>query len=386
MFMGIKSIHYFDNCATTKVDSEVMDIIADYATEKYFNPSARSSFSLEVANDIAYARSKIGKLLGAQDKELVFTSGGTEADNLAIFGSLRAKKGNIIASAIEHSAVYNTVQILAERGYEIRMANVFADGHIDVEDLLSKVDGETRLVCFMHISNETGAVNDVRTINSLVKQKNPKAVTFVDGIQAVGKIPVNLKYFGIDLYSFAGHKIHASKGIGCLYVKSGLHFASTVFGGGQERGIRSGTEFVGGIVGLAKAVELAHQNLQKNRDVFCAYKKVIREQLKQVTDWQENCTVEVSPAIMSLAFADIKAEVLLHMLEKYGIIVGTGSACSSKNKYSRLSKAIGLADKYAEGILRISFSRFNTLDEVDLLANKLADCVVELRRTMLGTR
>lgn len=377
-------IHYFDNCATTKVDEDVMRIITEYATEKYFNPSARSSFSLGIANEIACARAKISKLLSAQDKELIFTSGGTEADNLAIFGSLREKKGNIIASAIEHSAVYNTVHSLSDRGYEVRFAKVLSDGHIDVDDLLDKVDCNTKLVCFMHVSNETGAVNDIKHINGLIKQKNPNAVTFVDGVQAVGKVPVNLRYFGVDMYSFAGHKIHASKGVGCLYVKSGVHLNPTVFGGGQERGMRSGTEYVGGIVGLARAVEAAQQNLQQNSEKFCNYKEIIREQLNDIDDWQENCTKNVSPAIMSLAFADIKGEVLLHMLEKYDIIVGTGSACSSKSKHSRLSQAIGLADRYAEGILRISFSKYNTADEVKLLADKLAVCVKELRKTMLG--
>lgn len=376
--------HYFDNCATTRVDDDVMRIITEYATNKYFNPSARSSFSLEIANDIAKSRSTIAKLLGAVDKELLFTSGGTEADNLAIFGSLRAKRGNIVVSAIEHSAVYNTVMELSNRGYEVRFANVLNGGHIDVDDLISKVDDETLLVCFMHVSNETGAVNDVRLINSFVKGKNPRAVTFSDGVQAVGKVAVNLKYFGVDMYSFAGHKIHASKGIGCLYVKSGVKLNPTVFGGGQERGMRSGTEYVGGIVGLAKAVEKVQASLNDNAIKYNDYKTVVRKHLSNVDNWRENCTQNCSPAIMSLAFADIKGEVLLHMLEKYDIIVGTGSACSSKNKQSRLSKAIGLDNNYAEGVLRISFSKYNTLDEVELLGAKLALCARELRKTMLG--
>lgn len=377
-------IHYFDNCATTRVDDEVMRILTDYATEKYFNPSARSSFSLNIANDIAAARSVIADCLAASDKELYFTSGGTEADNLAVFGSLRVKKGNVVLSPIEHSAVYNTANELSSRGYEIRYAKALSDGHIDVDDLLSKVDKDTVLVCFMHVSNETGAVNDVRRINATVKAVNPRTVTFSDGVQAVGKIPVNLHYLGVDLYSFAGHKIHASKGIGCLYVKNSVRLAPTLFGGGQERGMRSGTEFVGGIVGLAKAVRLATDRVTENAERYLSYKQIIRDALVQTPDWKENCTENCSPAIMSLAFADIKGEVLLHMLEKYDIIVGTGSACSSKSKQSRLSKAIGLDNNYSEGVLRISFSKYNTLDEVRLLADKLAQCVRELRKTMLG--
>jgi len=361
-----------------------MQIITQYATEKYYNPSARSTFSLEVANDLSNARSIIAKALGVSGSELVFTSGGTESDNLAINGSLRVKKGNIVFSEIEHSAVYNTVTELSSRGYEVRFVNVLPDGHIDIDDFVSKIDNDTLLACFMHVSNETGAINDIRKLNSLIKAKNPRVVTFSDGVQAVGKIPINLRYFGVDMYSFSGHKIHASKGIGCLYVKSGVRLNPVVYGGGQERGIRSGTEYVGGIIGLAKAVQLAQTNLSDNTEKFLEYKNIVRSRLNNVENWRENCTENVSPAIMSLAFADIKGEVLLHMLEKYDIVIGTGSACSSKNKHSRLSKAIGLDGNYAEGVVRISFSKYNTLEEAILLGDKLALCVKELRKTMLG--
>lgn len=377
-------IHYFDNCATTRVDSDVMQIITDYATTKYFNPSARSTYSLQINNDIAISRSAIVKNLNASDGELVFTSGGTEADNLAIFGSIRSKRGNIVLSGIEHSAVYNAVQELSSKGYEVRLAKVLPDGHIDIEDYIAHVDDNTLLACFMHVSNETGAINDVRLINRMVKSRNCKVVTFVDGVQAVGKIPVNLRYLDVDLYSFAGHKIHASKGIGCLYIKKGVKLNPIVFGGGQERGLRSGTEYVGGIIGLSKAVHNAVENLNVNAEIYDNYKRIIRNGLSCIDNWKENCIYYVSPAIMSIAFADIKGEVLLHMLEQYDIIVGTGSACSSKNKHSRLSKTINLSDSYAEGVIRISFSKYNTVEEVEILAEKLALCVKELRQTMLG--
>ena len=377
-------IHYFDNCATTKVDDDIVDLVVEYHTTKYFNPSARSSFSLQIANDIAVAHEKVAKALGATAQEIVFTSGGTESNNLAIFGSLRTKRGNIVVTASEHSAVYNTVTELIGRGYEVRYANVLHDGHIDVEDFISKVDSETLLACFMHVNNETGAVNDVRKINTLAKAKNPKTVTFSDGVQAVGKISVNLRYLGVDLYSFAGHKIHCTKGIGGLFVKTGVRLVPTVFGGGQEKGLRSGTEYVGGIVALSVAVSRAQSLVADNTARFNSYKQIIREALNTVPDWQENCVLDVSPAIMSLAFADIKGEVLLHMLEKYDIVVGTGSACSSKNKQSRIAKAIGLDSRYTEGILRISFCKYNTQEEVELLGEKLAECVLQLRKTMMG--
>lgn len=377
-------IHYFDNCATTRVDDDIAEIIAQYHTTKYFNPSARSSFSAQIANDVSIAHEKVAKALGASPQEIVFTSGGTESNNLAIFGAIRSKRGNIVVTASEHSAVYNTVTELMNRGYEVRYANVLHDGHIDVDDFISKIDSETLLACFMHVNNETGAINDVKKINALVKAKNSKTVTFSDGVQAVGKIPVNLRYLGVDLYSFAGHKIHCTKGIGGLYVKNGVKLNPTTYGGGQERGLRSGTEYVGGIVALSIAVHRAQSLVAENTSHYENYKQLIRNSLQDVANWRENCVDNVSPAIMSLAFADIKGEVLLHMLEKYDIIVGTGSACSSKNKQSRIAKAIGLSANYSEGVLRISFSKYNTLEEVQLLAEKLAECVNELRKTMLG--
>lgn len=377
-------IHYFDNCATTRVDDDIVDLLRKYHTEFYFNPSARSSFSLQISNDLSKAREQLAKALGATSQEIIFTSGGTESDNLAILGSIHAKRGNIVVTTAEHSAVYNTVSELASRGYEIRYADVLPDGHIDIDDFVEKVDGETLLACFMHVNNETGAVNDIRRINDLVKVKNSKTVTFSDGVQAIGKIPVNLRYLGVDLYSFAGHKIHCSKGIGALYVKNSVKLSAIQQGGGQEKGLRSGTEYVGGIIALSNAVLRAKENVSTNAEQFANYKEIIRNALCKIEDWRENCVTDVSPAIMSLAFANIKGEVLLHMLEKYDIIVGTGSACSSKNKQSRIAKAIGLPQNYSEGIIRISFSKYNNLQEVEYLGEKLAECALQLRKTMLG--
>lgn len=377
-------IHYFDNCATTRMDGDIINTLIKYAATEYYNPSARSTFSLNIANEITCARESIARNLVASSDELYFTAGGTESDNIAIQGSLRAKHGNIVVTSIEHSAVYNVMSELSNRGYEIRYANVQSDGHIDIDDFVSKIDDQTLLACFMHVSNETGAINDIKTLNGKVKAKNPKTVTFSDGVQAVGKIPVNLRYLGVDMYSFAGHKIHGSKGSGCLYIKNGVRINPVIFGGGQEKGLRSGTEYVGGIIALSQAVELACKNLPTNTLKFTSYKQVIRDGLAVVDNWKENCVENVSPAIMSLAFADIKGEVLLHMLEKYDIIVGTGSACSSKNKQSRLAKTIGLDSRYSEGIIRISFSKYNTLEEVELLADKLKESVVQLRTIMLG--
>ncbi len=377
-------IYYFDNCATTRTDDDVTTILDTFAKETYYNPSARSTFSLQVSNKLNEAREQIAKLVGADPSEIYFTSGGTESDNIAIFGSAKPKSGNIVVTASEHSAVYNAVMQLGSKGYEVRLTNVTDDGHIDVADFLSKVDDKTVLACFMHVNNETGAINDVKQINASVKAKNPRTVTLSDGVQAVGKVPVNLHNLGVDFYSMSGHKIHGSKGTGFLYAKKGARFTPIVFGGGQENGMRSGTEYVGGQIALATALKKATSLLAENAEKYATYKQIIRNALADIPDWRENCTENCSPAIMSLAFADIKGEVLLHMLEAYDIIVGTGSACSSKNKQSRIAKAIRLNMSYVEGIIRISFSKYNDLQQVQKLAVSLATCVKQLRKTMLG--
>lgn len=377
-------IHYFDNCATTPIDSDVLHQINEYQENKFYNPSARSNHSLSVANDITNAREIIAQLLGAEARELYFTSGGTESDNIGLFGAIRAKSGNIVATASEHSAVYNTLMHLQNKGYEVRLAKVNRDGHIDIEDFISKVDANTLLACFMHVNNETGAINDVKEINRRVKTANARTITFSDGVQALGKVPVNLRSLGVDVYAMSGHKIHAGKGIGLLYVKSGVRLNPIVHGGGQELGIRSGTEYVGGIIGLATALEKAVVALSLNTKMFNDYKLQIRSSLAEIPGWCENCTDNCSPAIMSLAFADIKGEVLLRMLEDNDVIVGTGSACSSRNKQSRIAKVIGLPQKYSEGLVRISFSRMTSPQDVAALTSALPDCVLRLRKTMLG--
>ena len=376
-------ICYFDNCATTRIDDGVLAKIEEYQRDRYFNPSARSSASLLVSNEMALSREKIAKSLGAQNMSVYFTSGGTESDNIAIFGAVKSRKGNIVATMSEHSAVYNTLLELQSRGYQLRLAKVSNDGHIDVEDFLSKVDADTVLACFMHVNNETGAINDVKDINDNVKSKNPRTITFSDGIQAVGKIPVNLANLGVDLYTLSGHKFHAGKGCGALFVKNGVKISSLVYGGGQEKGMRSGTEYVGGAIALGDAVQLAVANVPQNTQKFLHFKEIIRNAISDA-HCRELCVENCSPAIMTLAFENIKGEVLLHMLESYGIIVGTGSACSSKNKQSRIAKAIGLEKQFVEGVIRLSFSKYNTEEEVIFLAEKLKDCSQALRATMFG--
>lgn len=373
--------YYFDNCATTRVDDEILQILNKYHTETFYNPSALTNVSMMVKNDVENARQRIAKALGVSAKELYFTSGGTEADNTAILGAVKNKKGNVVVTASEHSAVYNAVMQLKNRGIEVKIAKTTSQGHIDVQDFVACVDENTLLACFMHVNNETGAINDVKHINTLVKAKNKNTITFSDGVQAVGKIPVNVKSLGVDLYTFSGHKIHCSKGTGCLYVKNGLSVNPLIVGGGQENGFRSGTEYVAGCVALATAVENAVKNLAANTQNFASYKQMLTETVTGLNA-KINCVDNVSPAIFSVAFSNIKGEVLLRMLEMEGILVGTGSACSSKNKVSRVMGAIGLENQYTEGVLRISFSKYNSVEQVQALCDALIKNVNSLRKTM----
>lgn len=373
-------ILYFDNCATTQIDDDVLNIVADYSKNNFFNPSARSSFSLEVCNQLNAARRVVAKTVGADAEEIYFTSGGTEGNNIAILSGSKPRKGNVVVTAAEHSSVYNTVMKLADRGYEIRIANVLSDGHIDVDGFVANVDGDTVLACFMHVNNETGAINDAKRINALVKAKNNKTITFCDGVQAVGKVPVNLHGLGVDFYTMSGHKIHGCKGTGFLYVKKGVKCNPHVYGGGQERGMRSGTEFVGGQIALATALTKAVKFV--GDPLFDTLRKIVVDKLQTLPDCKILCDTNNVARILTVAFANIKGEVLVHMLESYNIVVGTGSACSSANKQSRVAKAIGLDQNYSEGVIRISFVDGQTEEDAQYLADKLVECVNSLRKTM----
>lgn len=379
-------IYYFDNCATTRMDDEVQKIIAYYNTEKYFNPSALANACADVRRDIQQARAQIASCLGANAAEIVFTSGGTEADNMAICGAIKNKKqGNIVVCGTEHAAVINTVNQFAERGVEIRFAKATSDGHMDFEDYCSKVDDNTIIAVMMHVNNETGAVNDIKKLAATVKNINARTVTFSDGVQAVGKIDVNVRRLGIDMYAFSGHKIHASKGVGALYIKKGVNIAPLVKGGGQESGLRSGTEYVGGIIGLSKAVQKAVELISTNTANYLDYKQALSNYMAQIPFSKINCTTDCAPHMMSVAFKGVRGEVLVHMLEDEGYIVGTSSACSAHSGLDRVFDYIGYEKDYVQGILRISFSKYNTIEEVDGLGSALVRNVDKLRK-MTGVR
>lgn len=371
-------IYYFDNAATTRVDDEITKLIDKYNGEKYFNPSSLTAFSLSVAKDIQSARERVADVFGCKADEIYFTSGGTESDNTAILGSLSKHSGNIVTTETEHSAVYKTVNYLKNKGFEIRFAAVNSDGSVNAESLINNVDENTILVAIMHVNNETGAINNIGELVKKVKNKNPKTIFFSDGTQAAGKIKVNLANLGVDAYAFSGHKFHAPKGIGGLYIKSNVKIAQLHYGGGQEKGFRSGTENVSGIIAMSQALKTANGLIGENSEKFAEYKRILLSAFDKIGDYKIICG-DGSPAIMSVAFENIKSQVLSNILEQDGIIIGLGSACSSKNKQNRIMTAAGLERKYIEGVVRISFSKYNTTEEVVFLAEKMTEHIKMLR-------
>jgi len=371
-------IYYFDNAATTRVDDEITKLIDKYNGEKYFNPSSLTAFSLSVAKDIQSARESVAGVLGCKADEIYFTSGGTESDNTAILGSLSKHTGNIVTTETEHSAVYKTVNYLKNKGYEIRFAAVNFDGSVNAESLINNVDENTLLVAIMHVNNETGAINNIGELVKKVKNKNPKTIFFSDGTQAAGKIKVNIANLGVDAYAFSGHKFHAPKGIGGLYIKNNVKIAQLHYGGGQEKGFRSGTENVSGIIAMSQALVTANGLIDENSGKFAEYKRILLSAFDKFGGYKIICR-DGSPAIMSVAFENIKSQVLSNILEQDGIIIGLGSACSSKSKQNRIMTAIGLERKYIEGVVRISFSKYNTTDETVFLAEKMTEHIKMLR-------
>ena len=377
-------IRYFDNAATTRLDGDLLPIIQKYNTEKYFNPSALSGFSTEVARDILTARENIADLIGANFYEITFVSCGSEGDNMAMLGCLKGYNGNIVTSQVEHAAVYNTAMYLKSKGVEVRFVDLLPDGRADPESLVKLVDKDTQFVCLMYVNNETGAINDIKTLCQSVKKINEKCLFICDGVQSFGKIKVNVKNLGVDFFIASGHKINAPKGIGFVYHKKNIHVSPLIRGGGQENGMRSGTENVANIMAFSAAATGAVGKIDENTSKF----KEIRNNILNIV--YQNCQdfyvatedEYCSPNILTLFFADIKTEVLLHMMEKYGFVFGTGSACSSKNKTSRVITSLKVNKRYKEGMVRISFDKYSTVSDAREFAKCLAECVNNLRKTL----
>ncbi len=373
---------YLDNAATTKPLAEAFERARVYAEEKFYNPSGLYNEGYALQGELKTARSALlSKVADENAFELVFTSCGTESDNQAIFSF--ARRGNAVTTEGEHSAVAAAFAELKNRGVaQPHFAPLKKDGRVDVEKLLSLVDDKTSFVSVMHVNNELGSINDINAIAKLVKQKNPRVIFHSDGVQAYGKIPFRLSK-DVDLYSLSAHKIGGLKGVGALIKRKSLTLPPYLIGGGQESGRRSGTENTFGIKQFEYAAEAKFANLQKDFDRVLGY----REQLWEALDksvYSRLSVLDGTPYILSVSAIGLRGEILLHMANDKGLIVGTGSACSSnaKSRYSKVVLACGYDTKTADGVLRLSFSSETTEEEIVKAANILNEIGRDLKRRM----
>jgi cysteine desulfurase len=373
---------YFDNNATTKVDEAVFEEIRQYFCELYGNPSSMHTFGGQVGIKIREAREKSAAILGGDPSEIIFTGCGTESDNTAIKGTLAAypDKRKVITTRVEHPAVLSVCRELESRGYTVVELGVDKKGQLDLSELEDQLDDNTAIVTIMFANNETGVVFPIQKIAEMVASKG--IVFHTDAVQAVGKIPINLSDSPIDLLSLSGHKLHAPKGVGILYVKKGTRLAPFMLGGHQEGGRRAGTENVPGIIGLGKACELAMRNFdQENKRVKYLRDKLEKAILERCPDCMVNGDTENRlPNTTNISFEFIEGEAILLMLDKFGICASSGSACTSGSlEPSHVLRAMGVPFTAAHGSIRFSLSRYNTEQEVDYTIEKTPPIIARLR-------
>jgi cysteine desulfurase len=377
----VKTI-YFDNNATTKVAEEVLEEMRPLFCELYGNPSSMHTFGGQIGRKIRKAREQVAALLGCDPSEVIFTSCGTESDNAAIKGTLAAlpDKRKVITSRVEHPAVLQVCRSLENHGYTVVEIPVDKQGRLDLDELEKQIDDDTALVTIMYANNETGVVFPVEKIAEMTAGR---AVVFhTDAVQAVGKIPLNLAKSRIDLLSISGHKLHAPKGVGVLYVRKGTRLPPYMLGGHQEAGRRAGTENVPGIVGLGKACELAAKNIkEENQKVKYLRDKLETAILQNCPDCRLNGDKNSRlPNTSNISFEYIEGEAILLMLDKFGICASSGSACTSGSlEPSHVLRAMGVPFTAAHGSIRFSLSRYNTEEEVDYTIEKMPEIVNKLR-------
>jgi cysteine desulfurase len=375
---------YLDNNATTRVDPGVVEAMMPYLVEHYGNPSSMHRFGAEAGRGLSRAREQVAALLGAQNpSEVIFTAGGSESDNLGIVGTLRAypDKKHVITSAVEHPAVLGLCKDLQKRhGFEVDFIGVDADGRLDLDQLRARVREDTAVVSIMWANNETGVIFDPQQVGEIVKEKG--AVFHVDAVQAVGKLPVDVQRLtAVDMISLSGHKLHAPKGVGALWVRRGTRLRPLIVGGHQERGRRAGTESVASCVGLGAACELAEESREEENVRVRALRDRLEEKiLPAVPDCRRNGAEPRLPNTANISFDYIEGEGILLLLDRAGIAASSGSACTSGSlEPSHVLKAMGVPFISAHGSIRFSLSRFNTEQEIDYTAAVIPRIVERLR-------
>lgn len=377
---------YLDNSATTRCYKEVAEIVAKTMTEDFGNPSAMHLKGVEAENYVKEAAKAIAKTLKVQDKEIYFTSGGTESDNWALIGTALAnhRQGkHMITTPFEHSAVSAPLAWLQEQGFEITVIPVDEEGNLDLKKLEEAIREDTILVSTMFVNNEMGAVVPVEEIGRIVHEKNPRTLYHVDAIQAYGKYKIYPKKLGIDLLAVSGHKIHGPKGVGFLYINEKAKVQPFILGGGQQKGMRSGTDNVPGIAGLGTAAKMIYQNLDENVEHMRELKLYFAKELETLEQVEINGPKPErgAPHILNVSFLGVRSEVLLHSLEDMGIYVSAGSACSSHKRAGSSSLgALRLTPERKESAIRFSFCETTTKEEIDYTLEALRKLLPMLRR------
>ena len=379
---------YLDNSATTRCTKSVAQVMTEVMCGAYGNPSSLHHKGVEAERYVREARETIAKTLKCTPKEIFFTSGGTESDNLAIRGAAyaNARQGrHLITTSVEHPAVLNTMQYLEQQGYEVTYLPVDEYGRVRLSDIEAAIRPDTILVSMMHTNNEIGALEPIAEAGELIKRVNPNTLFHVDAVQGYGKSRIYVKRMKIDMLSVSAHKIHGPKGIGFLYVGDRVKIRPIVFGGGQERGLRSGTENVPAIAGMAQAAEEIYQNLDEDVERMYGLRARLEDGIRRLENVRFNTLPgrESAPHVLSVSFVGVRSEVLLHALEDKGIYVSAGSACASNHPETSGSatlRAIGLEKELLNSTIRFSHSAFTTEEEIDDTVQALGELVPMLRR------
>ena len=374
---------YLDNSATTKPYKEVIEKMVYALSTDYANPSSLHKKGIEVEKNIKEIRRNIARTLGVKDKEIYFTSGGTESNNAIIRGVValnKKRKNHIISTVIEHPSVLNTLKDLEEEGFEVTYLNVDKYGKINLEELKQAIKPTTCLVTIMHVNNEVGSIQPIQEIGKYLKTLNDKVYFHVDAVQSYSKINFKPSRYNIDLMSVSGHKLHGPKGIGFMYIRENNRIKPLLTGGGQEIGIRSGTENTPGIYGLGEAINIINQNLDEKIEKIANLKNLLKNEIvKNIDDIKINSPEDGVCHILNISFRGVKGEVLLHYLEQKKVYVSTGSACSSKKKGSHVLNAMELTPDEIEGAIRFSLSDLNTEEEILEAAKIVKESVEDLR-------
>ena len=375
------NIIYFDNFATTSLNEEVFDSMKNFLIYNYSNPSSLYEFSQKSRVAIEKSRENISNYINADKNELFFTSGGTEADNWAFIGMTLfkgRKNGHIILTAFEHSAILETAKFLKNRGFDVTYIFPDRDGFIDAKDVTDAIREDTFLVSVMYVNNEVGTIQDIKKICSFVKKKNPNIVFHTDAVQALSEIKIDVKDLNVDLLSVSGHKVHAPKGIGALYIKSGTEIENFIFGGSQERSRRAGTENVAGIVGFSKAIDILRDSREKNVSKRFALREYFLKILNEnFSRFNINGSLENRySGNINISFPEVDKEMLIMSMDFRGICISGGSACSSGAvEKSHVLDAMGIEEELKNSAVRISFGENNTFEEIDAFILALKEII-----------